>query len=198
LNFLRFLKNLSVITCYNDHAKLNASNDKRGLIMNKLNYHYLENNQIKIELTSLGASMVQIWLKKDNALKPVMSRPLTEDDFISNTSYGRTIGRTAGFLPNTETTRKYVKFETDSIKHGGPKGIQHQVFEVNQVSNERIEFDYFSKDLENDFYGNMMIKVIYEIVNGSTLRVTHIAKTDRETLCNLTVHPYFNLTGKPT
>src|SRR5690606_11820443 len=64
--------------------------------------------------------------------------------------------------------------------------------------NERIEFDYFSKDLENDFYGNMMIKVIYEIVNGSTLRVTHIAKTDRETLCNLTVHPYFNLTGKPT
>ena len=48
--------------------------------------------------------------------------------------------------------------------------------------------------MEEGYPGNLAASVTYRVENGA-LVITYDAKSDRDTLCNLTNHSYFNLNG---
>ena len=53
-----------------------------------------------------------------------------------------------------------------------------------------------SKDGEEGYPGNLTVKAIYVVTEKNELVVQFTATTDKDTLCNLTHHSYFNLAGK--
>ena len=59
----------------------------------------------------------------------------------------------------------------------------------------RLHFSYLSKDLEQDFPGNMTAKVIYTVTDDNALSIAYEAVSDQTTVANFTNHAYFNLNG---
>lgn len=76
--------------------------------------------------------------------------------------------------------------------HGGPEGFQNQVWESRKHKGG-VEFKYISKDGEMGYPGNLTVVARYEWSESNELILTFVARTDAETVINLTNHAYFNL-----
>ena len=79
--------------------------------------------------------------------------------------------------------------------HGGPEGFQNQVWESRKRKGG-VEFKYVSADGEMGYPGRMVVVARYEWTEANELRLTFRARTEAETVVNLTNHVYFNLDGK--
>ena len=58
-----------------------------------------------------------------------------------------------------------------------------------------LELTYVSKDGEEGYPGNLSVTAIYTLTEDNALKLEFTATTDKDTLCNLTHHSYFNLRG---
>jgi aldose 1-epimerase len=54
---------------------------------------------------------------------------------------------------------------------------------------------YLSKDGEEGYPGNLSVTAIYTVTEKNELQLEFTAKTDKDTVVNLTHHSYFNLRG---
>lgn len=81
--------------------------------------------------------------------------------------------------------------------HGGLKGFDKQVWDATVAvdSIPAISFNYFSKDGEEGYPGNLKVNVTYTLSDDDGLQIEYNAETDKPTVLNLTNHSYFNLTG---
>ena len=79
--------------------------------------------------------------------------------------------------------------------HGGPEGFQNQVWESRKRKGG-VEFKYFSPDGEQGYPGNLTVVVRYDWSEKNELQLSFSAKSDADTVVNLTNHAYFNLNGK--
>jgi aldose 1-epimerase len=83
--------------------------------------------------------------------------------------------------------------------HGGVKGFDKVVWKAKPVVTfygDGLELEYVSKDGEEGYPGNLTVKAIYVVTEKNELVVQFTATTDKDTICNLTHHSYFNLAGK--
>jgi len=85
-------------------------------------------------------------------------------------------------------------------EHGGLKGFCGVPWEIagsgiDGDNNVFVEFQYKSKDGEEGFPGNLEVIFRYTLNNNNELKMTYKAKTDADTVVNLTNHAYFNLLG---
>ena len=83
--------------------------------------------------------------------------------------------------------------------HGGPEGFDKRVWKVVKADvgphGPRLELSYLSKDGEEGFPGNLQVFATYTVTEDNALRLHFKATTDKDTICNLTHHSYFNLSG---
>ncbi|VEU83272.1 hypothetical protein [Acholeplasma hippikon] len=159
-----------------------------------MNIYTIENDKLKVILTDYAASVYQIYLKKDNELKAVLSTPKNITDFIDmQGSYGRTVGRTAGRLFKYNESMKYVDFKDEaSLMHGGTNKFAAKYFTLDNMSDTSISFSLNVNSYEDQYTGNLSAKVTYSLEDTS-LVVKHEALADEDSLLNMTFHPYFNL-----
>ncbi|QFF97608.1 galactose mutarotase [Psychrobacillus glaciei] len=117
---------------------------------------------------------------------------------------GAVVGRFAGRIKrgsfNLEGNVYQVKTnENNNHLHGGHKGFSHVLWDSKVIKCEHktaVEFSYFSPDGEEGYPGNLKMKVVYTIYNGSNdLVITYSGISDKKTLINVTNHTYFNLSG---
>lgn len=84
--------------------------------------------------------------------------------------------------------------------HGGIKGFDKVVWKAEpQAPNTEgvaLKLTYLNKDMEEGYPGNLNVEVLYTLNNNNTLSIDFKATTDKTTICNLTHHAYFNLSGK--
>lgn len=82
--------------------------------------------------------------------------------------------------------------------HGGTTGFNKRVWTAKDVSTANepaLELHYLSPDGEQGFPGNLDVTVRYSLDAKNGLRLDYSAKTDKDTVLNLTNHSYFNLAG---
>jgi len=82
--------------------------------------------------------------------------------------------------------------------HGGPKGFDKVVWTAKPLETAygpALVLTYISKDGEEGFPGNLVVSATYSLTDDNSLRLEFSATTDRDTVCNLTHHSYFNLRG---
>jgi aldose 1-epimerase len=77
--------------------------------------------------------------------------------------------------------------------HGGPVGFDQYVWQAQELP-DGVEFTHVSPDGDMGFPGTMTATVRYTL-KGDTLRIDYSAKSDKDTVVNLTNHSYFNLHG---
>ncbi len=80
--------------------------------------------------------------------------------------------------------------------HGGKKGFQYVVWDVDKLNDSTLQLSYLSKDMEEGFPGNLKVKVTYSLTADNGLKCQYEATTDKETVVNLTNHAFFNLNGE--
>ncbi len=64
------------------------------------------------------------------------------------------------------------------------------------ITQTNLQLEYFSRDGEEGYPGNLTAQVIYTLSAENELEIEYEATTDRETIVNLTNHSYFNLAGQ--
>lgn len=123
-------------------------------------------------------------------------------DYEENKGYfGGIIGRTAGRIKDAKFTLNGVEYNLaknygENSGHGGNRGFDKQLFSF-EVSSDggEVKLEYYSKDLEEGYPGNVEIEVTYSLNDDNEFTIDYKAKSDQDTLLNLTNHSYFNLSG---
>ncbi|MEG0456751.1 MAG: aldose epimerase family protein [Oscillospiraceae bacterium] len=164
---------------------------------------FLENENIKLVLTNFGATIISIFTKdKDDVFDDIICGFDTLKEYYEDTQkvyFGATIGRCANRIANGEfeiNSKKYIvaKNAGQCHLHGGIKGFSYKVFDYKIISEKEILYIYFSEDMEEGYPGNLSLKVTYKL-SGNTLKIIYDGVCDKDTICNITNHAYFNLDG---
>ena len=82
--------------------------------------------------------------------------------------------------------------------HGGARGFSARVWDISECSGsgwKGVALHYLSRDGEEGYPGNLDVTVFYKLTDDNSLVIEYGAVTDRPTICNLTQHSYFNLSG---
>ena len=130
----------------------------------------------------------------------------TNPKYVSGCPYfGALIGRYGNRIGGGKFTldgHTYTLPQNDhgNTLHGGLKGFDKVVWKVVKADvgpeGPRLELSYLSKDGEEGFPGNLNVTATYTLTDDNGLKVAFTATTDKPTVCNLTHHSYFNLSGQ--
>lgn len=83
--------------------------------------------------------------------------------------------------------------------HGGEVGFDKVLWSATpsvRDGNPTLELSYESRDGEEGYPGNLLVRVTYTVTPQNELRIDYEATTDKATPVNLTNHTYFNLHGE--
>ena len=111
--------------------------------------------------------------------------------------YGNRIGK-GKFTLNGKTYQLANNDNNLNHLHGGVKGFDKVVWSAKVVDSKRgpaIELKYVSKDGEEGYPGTLAVTAVYTLTEKNELRLDYTATTDKDTVCNLTQHNYYNLAG---
>lgn len=122
----------------------------------------------------------------------------TEDAY-----YGALIGRVGNRIRNGHFTLNGKEYQVavnngENHLHGGLAGFNKKIWDVTIPNGEEgnsIELSILSPDGEENYPGNLKVKVTYSFDDDNNLELLYNAETDRDTIVNLTNHAYFNLGG---
>lgn len=116
---------------------------------------------------------------------------------------GATVGRYANRIsgPGFQLGDQYYKLEKNNDGkehlHGGFGGFAHRMWSVKEIFDDESEpgicFEIFSADMDDGYPGNFTASVTFTITDYGTLNLRYSAKSDRDTVINLTNHAYFSL-----
>jgi len=79
--------------------------------------------------------------------------------------------------------------------HGGFNGFDKKIWNVLEHDYCHILLGYRSPDGEEGYPGEMNVMVEYRL-SLNNLSICYMATSDKDTICNLTNHSYFNLSGE--
>lgn len=122
-----------------------------------------------------------------------------EDYQVQNKYIGALIGRYANRIGGARFTlngKEYSLAANDGPNHlhGGTVGFDKQVWTVEIAGDDFLTLSLVSPDGQEGYPGTLTVQVTYRLEN-SGLTIDYWAKSDCDTLCNLTNHAYFNLSG---
>ena len=158
---------------------------------------------VSAEIINYGAIITKLLVTdKHGEVQDVVLGRASLEEYLDNKGYiGAAIGRHANRIAKGEFTlgdKTYhvgVNEKTNSL-HGGNEGFNKKVWTVTESETEQaILLSYSSPDGEEGFPGNLETVIKYTITEENGLRIEYRAACDRDTVCNLTNHSYFNLNG---
>ncbi len=124
----------------------------------------------------------------------------TLEDYLSHDKYlGALVGRYANRIGGASFDLNGVRCSLPANDganhlHGGPKGYFSRLWTVEAAGDSFLTLTLDSPDGEEGYPGHLTVRVTYRLEENG-LTIAYRAKADRDTLCNLTNHAYFNLSG---
>ena len=161
----------------------------------------LNNGALACQIITFGATIRSLTVPDQNgAPVDVVLGYDTLAEYVHNGGYlGATVGRFANriaegkFRLNDQIYRLPVNNGPNHL-HGGLRGFSHRVWSISHAEESSVTLSLFSPDGEEGYPGNLTCSVQFRLENQS-LFIHYRASSDRDTLCNLTNHSYFNLAG---
>ncbi|MCH5264912.1 MAG: galactose mutarotase [Lachnospiraceae bacterium] len=118
---------------------------------------------------------------------------------VNGCFFGAFIGRHGNRIGQARFTLNGVTYQLEKNDgennlHGGTPGY-HQVMYQASTTDNSVTFSRLSPDMEQGYPGNLEIAMTYTLTDENELKIEYETKSDKDTLCNLTNHSYFNLKG---
>ena len=161
----------------------------------------LTDGKISVNIITYGGAIQSILVPGKNG--ETVDVALGYDDVKGYQTHGGYIGALIGRIGNRIRKGEFelngVKYhifnnEKNASLHGGKNGFDKKVWNAS-VEGDKLVLTYLSKDGEENYPGNLSVKVTYSVENSS-LKIIYDATTDKDTVINLTNHCYFNLSGQ--
>jgi aldose 1-epimerase len=165
----------------------------------------INSNGMVAEITNFGGILVSLKVP-DNKGKfddVVLGYDKLEYYLKNPTFFGALIGRHANRIEKGKFEINGIEYNVaindgNNHLHGGLAGFDKKVWHAEIVKkdhNECIELTYRSKDGEENYPGNLDVKVTYTLTDENAIELDYFAISDKDTVVNLTNHSYFNLSG---
>ncbi len=176
-----------------------------GHIGNDSIYAYTLSNSrgLKAVITNYGGTILQLWTpdRTGNSGNIVLGYD-SLSGYLQKTNpyFGALVGRYAnrihrGTFVIDGKTYTLAQNNNGNTLHGGIKGFDKVIWNVNQVNDSSLALSYSSPDGEEGFPGTLTVKVVYTLTSKNGLAIDYTAISDMKTPVNLTNHSYFNLSA---
>jgi len=161
---------------------------------NTVTKYLLKNkNGMEVAVMDLGATIVSVLVPdREGVNRDVVLGYDTSQEYQDHTCYfGAVIGRNANRIGGAKVVldgKEYQLEKNDNGNnlHSGKNGFNSVIWNVEQQKEDEITFSYLSKDLEQDFPGNMTAKVTYTVTDDNALSIAYEAVSDQTTVANFT------------
>lgn len=164
--------------------------------------HTLRAGALSCDIITFGGSLRALRVP-DRAGKPV-DVLLGFDTLEAYAAHGKSMGALVGRFANRiggacftlhgKTYRLAANNNGVNHLHGGLLGFNKRVWTVESAGEDRLTLSLFSPDGEEGYPGNLTVRVTYTLT-AEGLTIGYWAECDQDTVCNLTNHAYFNLSG---
>jgi Galactose mutarotase and related enzymes len=165
----------------------------------------LKNNEgTEVAVTNFGARIVSVIVPDRNGTKTdVVTGHNSIDEYLTSEEpyFGAICGRYGNRIANGKFSLDGNKYDKLAINngpnslHGGIKGFNNQVWDIEEIADQMVRLKYISTDGEEGFPGTLITTVTYKLSDDNEIDITYEAETDKATVLNLTNHSYFNLSG---
>ena len=163
-------------------------------------------NGMTARITNFGGAVVGLDVPDRNGelADVVLGYDTLEGYAEGNSSHGALVGRYANRIGGARFTlggKEYNLTPNDNKVnhlHGGAYGYNKRVWTVDAVADgdePSVTLGYISPDGEENYPGTLKIAVKYTVTAANGLEIEYTAKSDKDTVINLTNHSYFNLKG---
>ena len=186
-------------------SKFNVTSSIFGLLSNgkEVKLYTVSNGKMAFSVTDFGCTITSIMLpKKDNPklCDDVVLGYSTLNKYVDSACcFGSLVGRFANRIGKATFELNGTRYNLDvndgeNFLHGGFFRYEKQVWDSKVLENG-VEFSRLSPDGEQGFPGNLEVTVKYTLTEDNKIVCEYRAKSDKDTVINLTNHSYFNLRG---
>ena len=112
---------------------------------------------------------------------------------------GAIVGRYANRIGGAKFTLNGIEYplyanDGPNSLHGGRAGFDKKVWTVERLAADSATLSLVSPDGEEGYPGTLAVAVAYTLAFGG-LDIEYRARCDKDTVCSITNHTYFNLSG---
>lgn len=188
-----------------DVVLLPAADFEKEIDGKQVALYTLQEGDITMQVTNFGARVVTLWTpdKKGNHEDIVLGYNKI-DTYVNNPGerfLGAVVGPYANRIADGTFTLDGVTYElpknnNGQTLHGGLKGLDMVVWDVDTVTANSIVLSYLRPDGQEGMPGNLKIVMTYTLTPDNEFRVDYLAETDKKTHVNISHHSFFNLKGE--
>lgn len=184
-----------------DPAKFDSIVDNKEVHL----YTLTNADGMEVCITNYGARIVSVMAKdKNGAFRDVVLGfdNLNQYITVEGNNFGAAIGRYGNRINKGKITVAGKQYQLTQNNyghclHGGNNGYHANVFDVKEVTENKLVLTFRDEFGKEQFPGNLDVTITYTLTDDNALDILYEATTDEETICNLTNHSYFNLSGHP-
>lgn len=160
----------------------------------------LENkNFVKAEIITYGARIFRLVLPVGDGIDIVAGFNTPVEFKGDNPYFNAVIGRCCNRIAKAGFTLGGIRYnlyanDGENHLHGGKEGFDRKIWDAEEVGNT-LRLSLTSPDMQEGYPGTLKVTVDYELTDDNELKLTYRAVSDKDTVCNLTNHAYFNLDG---
>ena len=163
-------------------------------------YELKNKNGCVVEIFTYGARITRLCVPdKNGVFGDVILGYQNPEEYLGKIAYyGATIGRYANRIEKGKFTlngKTYTLETNDGAHHlhgGITANFDTQNFQA-EILGDELVLSHLSPDGAGGYPGNLQVKVTFSFNDANELAIDYFATTDKDTLCNLTNHAYFNL-----
>ena len=168
-------------------------------------YRLSNENGYEVDILTYGGRITRIWAPdKKGGFDDLIVGLATPQDYCGKKSYyGATIGRYGNRIENAKFALNGAEYhiepnEKGNTLHGGYSSNFDCVIWDAEIDGETLVLSHVSPDGAGGFPGELKVKVAFSLSKDNELKIEYFAVSNKDTVCNLTNHAYFNIGGQDT
>ena len=158
----------------------------------------------EVDILTYGARIIRVSVpdRRGKLADVVVGCKKPEDYYEENPYFGATVGPFCNRIGGAKFTLNGEEYtlqanEGNNSLHGGGADFSRVVWNAN-IEKDCLVLTHTSPDGEGGYPGNLSVTLTITFSDDGELKLDYEATTDKDTLCNLTNHTYFNLGVQPT
>ena len=171
----------------------------------QVSLYTLAAGDLTMQVTNFGGRVVTLWTPdKDGNYEDIVLGYNNIETYLNNPGerfLGAVVGPYANRIANGtytigEETYTFPQNNNGQTLHGGLKGLDLVVWDVEEVTDSTLVLSYLHEDGAEGMPGNLKIVMTYTLTSDNEFKVDYVAETDKTTHVNISHHSFFNLKGE--